>query len=128
MRSLKHTLALCVFATHAAICTTAQRTGAPSDSPQDSDIFQSSYLGGEHNIDPSELSQFTQIWNASFNADEKVASTAFCVSFVILTNIHGALGASPCTYPLFYGSSNCIHGLNRKPHQNLRCRNRPATE
>ncbi|KAL1792772.1 hypothetical protein ACET3X_009279 [Alternaria dauci] len=45
--------------------------GAPSDSPQDSDIYQSSYLGGEHNIDPSDLSQFTQLWNASFNVDEK---------------------------------------------------------
>ncbi|KAI0572754.1 hypothetical protein Alg130_10364 [Pyrenophora tritici-repentis] len=51
--------------------TGAQTTGAPADSPQDSDIYQSSYLGGDHNIDPSDLPHFTQIWNATFNSDEK---------------------------------------------------------
>ncbi|KAF1944290.1 hypothetical protein EJ02DRAFT_501623 [Clathrospora elynae] len=46
-------------------------TGAPSDSPQDADIYQSSYLGGEYNIDPSDIPKFTQLWNATFNPDER---------------------------------------------------------
>ncbi|KAL6711364.1 hypothetical protein ACN47E_005895 [Coniothyrium glycines] len=43
----------------------------PSDSPRDADIQQTSYLGGAHNVDPEAVSQFKQLWNASFNADEK---------------------------------------------------------
>jgi hypothetical protein len=45
---------------------------APTDSPRDADIAQTSYLGGDHNVDPETVSQFKQLWNASFNPDEKV--------------------------------------------------------
>ena len=72
MRSLTYAVALCVSLASTGTFATAQRTGSPSDSPQDSDIYQSSYLGGEHNIDPSDLPNFTQLWNATFNPDEKV--------------------------------------------------------
>ena len=57
-----------------------QTIGASSDSPQDSDIYQSSYLGGDHNIDPSDLPHFTQLWNATFNSDEKVRLVAVYLS------------------------------------------------
>lgn len=42
---------------------------APTDSPRDADIAQSSYLGGAHNIAPETLPQFKQLWNASFGPD-----------------------------------------------------------
>lgn len=48
------------------------RAVAPSDSPRDADIGQSSYVGGEHNIDPDSIANFTQLWNATFNPGEKV--------------------------------------------------------
>ncbi|KAH9875190.1 hypothetical protein J1614_004680 [Plenodomus biglobosus] len=44
---------------------------APTDSPRDADIAQSSYLGGTHNISPSTLPHFKHLWNATFPADEK---------------------------------------------------------
>lgn len=48
------------------------RAAAPSDSPRDADIAQTSYVGGEHNIDLETVSQFKQLWNVSFNPDERV--------------------------------------------------------
>jgi hypothetical protein len=63
---------LCFFLINFGIVTYAQNTGAPSDSHQDGVNSQSSYLGGDHNIDPSDLANFTQLWNATFNPDEKV--------------------------------------------------------
>ncbi|KAF2829674.1 hypothetical protein CC86DRAFT_443817 [Ophiobolus disseminans] len=44
---------------------------ASSDSPRDADRGQSSYVGGDHNIDPETVSQFKHLWNASFNPGEK---------------------------------------------------------
>jgi hypothetical protein len=72
MRLLKHFAPLCLFILNLAILANAQNTDAPSDSPQDGVNSQSSYLGGSHNISPSDLSNFTQLWNATFNPDEKV--------------------------------------------------------
>jgi hypothetical protein len=71
MRSLKHFGSLCLFSHNLLVFTIAQNTGAPSDSPQDGVNSQSSYIGGDHNIDPSDLANFTQLWNATFNPDEK---------------------------------------------------------
>ncbi|KAI8934667.1 hypothetical protein NX059_008359 [Plenodomus lindquistii] len=44
---------------------------APTDSPHDADIPQSSYLGGTHNISPSDLPHFTHLWNHTFASTEK---------------------------------------------------------
>jgi hypothetical protein len=55
-------------------------TAAPSDSPRDADIGQSSYLGGAHNIHPDSLPQFKHLWNYTFNPDEKVCSPSHPLS------------------------------------------------
>jgi hypothetical protein len=98
MCSLIHTIALCIFIANAIIFATAQRTGAPSDSPQDSDIYQSSYLGGEHNIDPSDLTHFTQLWNATFNPDEKVFCHFYTLPFLPRLHQHST-GHAPSSTP-----------------------------
>lgn len=47
---------------------------ALSDSWRDADLGQSSYLGGNHNMDPSVVDspQFGQLWKVPFNNKEKV--------------------------------------------------------
>jgi hypothetical protein len=47
---------------------------APSDEYRDADIGQSSYLGGDHNMDPAvvDSSQFGLLWKIQFNNKEKV--------------------------------------------------------
>jgi hypothetical protein len=116
MRSLIHSIALCIFVAHVTIFARAQKTGAPSDSPQDSDIYQSSYLGGEHNIDPADVPKFTQLWNASFNPDEKVIFTALFTLILTIVDITAALGAPSCAYPLLNRPPDSLHRLNREPH------------
>ncbi|KAF2842163.1 WSC-domain-containing protein [Patellaria atrata CBS 101060] len=46
---------------------------APSDSYRDADLGQSSYLGGDHNMDPSVVDspQFGQLWKVAMNPKEK---------------------------------------------------------
>jgi hypothetical protein len=71
MQSLKNIASFCLFVFSSTPLSHAQNTGLPSDSPQDGVNSQTSYLGGAHNISPSDLSNFTQLWNATFNPDEK---------------------------------------------------------
>ena len=70
MGVLEHIFPFCVFILTLVISAKAI---APSDSPHDADIGQSSYVGGDHNLDPESVSQFKQLWNATFNPDEKVS-------------------------------------------------------
>ncbi|KAK4975705.1 hypothetical protein LTR66_010895, partial [Elasticomyces elasticus] len=46
---------------------------APTDSYTDADLRQSSYLGGNHNMDPTvvDSAQFGQLWKIPFNAKEQ---------------------------------------------------------
>ncbi|KAF1851815.1 uncharacterized protein K460DRAFT_274878 [Cucurbitaria berberidis CBS 394.84] len=68
MRNLGHFVPLCVvFLTFVILA----KAVAPSDSPRDADTGQSSYVGGNHTLDPESVSQFKQLWNATFNPDEK---------------------------------------------------------
>jgi hypothetical protein len=56
----------------ALIYVSSANAAALSDSPHDADIGQSSYVGGDHNLDPIIVSQFTHLWNATFQPNEKV--------------------------------------------------------
>jgi hypothetical protein len=58
---------------------------APSDSPHDADIGQSSYLDGSHNLDPDSVSHFTHLWNATFQPDEIASLTTLQSLFSTLT-------------------------------------------
>ena len=50
------------------------RALAPSDTFQDADVGQSGYVGGNHGVDPDSVSQFKELWNATFQPDEKVCT------------------------------------------------------
>lgn len=62
---------------------------ATSDSWRDADLGQSSYLGGNHNMDPSVVDspQFGQLWKVPFNNKEKVEEPS---------RGSGSLVAAPC--------------------------------
>jgi hypothetical protein len=126
--------ASCFFLFGLAAFACAQNTGAPSDSPQDGVNSQSSYLGGDHNIDPSDLANFTQIWNATFNPDEKVQyflspiSTSRILPTPTPSNPPLALGSPSRPHALHHWPTNRLHCQHRKPDSHLRRQNRRTTQ
>ena len=68
MKTIQRLLSTCAFLSSFQLA----HASAPTDTPRDADIGQTSYVGSTHNISPSTLPQFTHLWNATFNPDEKV--------------------------------------------------------
>ncbi|CBX93242.1 hypothetical protein LEMA_P041430.1 [Plenodomus lingam JN3] len=71
MRPFQHIPRIFPLLLHLLLLLPTPTHSAPTDSPHDADIPQSSYLGGTHAISPSHLPSFTHLWNASFAANEK---------------------------------------------------------